>query len=268
MSLFDFDELLPGVSNVAKNVASKVVNVLDPSGARLQIAGLLKGGGAVANKRATPTTFAMGSSTGGAVAIKDDWRIRVSVGKSSNLFYEGTEAGILRPLKDTMGVIFPYTPQIQLSYAASYSPLKTTHSNYPAFFYEGSEVSAIQLSGTFTVQNIEEGQYLLAAIYFFRASTKMFYGSGDNAGNPPPILFLNGYGSHYLPNVPCVLTSFQHTMPEDVDYVEIPITGGKTRMPTSSSISIGLQPVYSRTTQSQFNLQEFAQGKLIDKGLI
>jgi hypothetical protein len=64
----------------------------------------------------------------------------------------------------------------------------------------------------------------MAAIYFFRAATKMFFGTGANVGNPPPIVFLDGYGSHYFPHVPCVITSFQHTMPAEVDYIQVPIS--------------------------------------------
>jgi hypothetical protein len=59
---------------------------------------------------------------------------------------------------------------------------------------------------------------------FFRASTKMFYGDSEKfKGAPPPIVYLDGYGSHYLPHVGCVVTGFTHTMPNDVDYIETTI---------------------------------------------
>ena len=77
----------------------------------------------------------------------------------------------------TNGVIFPYTPQIQVTHQARYNPQIVTHSNYASYFYEGSEISAINVTADFTVQNIAEGQYLLAAVYFFRAVTKMFFGN-------------------------------------------------------------------------------------------
>jgi hypothetical protein len=123
------------------------------------------------------------------------------------------------------GVIFPYTPNVQVTHTANYSQQKFTHSNHPGYYYENSEVAAITISGDFTVQNIEEGQYLLAAITFFRAATKMWFGAdgkGKQAGFPPPMVFLNGYGADYLPNVPCVITNFSHTMPQDCDYMDIP----------------------------------------------
>ena len=105
----------------------------------------------------------------------------------------------------------------------------------------------------------------------------MFFGAGNGAGNPPPIVYLNGYGQYYLPNVPCVVTNFSHTMPDAVDYMDIPEPGlnynpyvtnpvlNSTRLPTTSTISLTLQPVYSRLAQSQgFNLNDFARGALIN----
>jgi hypothetical protein len=199
---------------------------------------------------------------------------------------------------------------------ANYSTAVLTHSNYSAHFYNNSDVSDITISGDFTVQSQEEGQYLMAAIYFLRASTKMFFGQGTNIGNPPPILFLDGYGSHYFPHVPCVITNFTHNLSNDVDYVQVPITQtsledvapvappdnpngavnylendglkhipalgrgtnlvkkastqkystitSTTRVPTSSTVSVTVRPVYSRQNlHDRFNLSEFAQGKLI-----
>jgi hypothetical protein len=198
---------------------------------------------------------------------------------------------------------------------ANYSTAVLTHSNYSAHFYNNSDVSDITVNGEFTVQSVEEGQYLMAAIYFLRSATKMFFGQGANMGNPPPILFLDGYGSHYFPHVPCVITNFTHNLSNDVDYLQVPITqttledviltapdnpngavsyldndGMKyipdmgrgtrpqktitsqkftsivstTRVPTASTVSVTLRPVYSRKNlHDRFNLNDFAQGKLI-----
>jgi hypothetical protein len=286
---FNLDSITSGVSEFAKGAVSKVGNLLDPSNARLSIAGLLQGGRRKTEK--TPETrvgFAVANPKGEPIPIQKDWRVRISLPASSQMFYNSSEAGILAPLKDTNGVVFPYTPSITTSYSASYGQLKTTHSNYPAYFYESSEVQAIQLSGDFTVQNVKEGQYLLASIYFFRACTKMFYGASSKAGNPPLIVFLNGYGSELLPNVPCVVTGFQQVMPAEVDYVQIPSLnaessyatneetgetyyrgeGPSTRLPTSCQLQITLQPVYSRAILAEFDLEKFAAGRMLDKGYL
>lgn len=220
----------------------------------------------------------------------EDWRVKVSLAPNSTIFYKSDNPGIMSRLVETQGAIFPYTPEISVSHTARYSESKLTHSNYASYFYEGSEVSAITVKGEFTVQTIDEGQYLLAVISFFRSCTKMFFGtqSQELAGSPPPVVFLSGYGKYYFPNVPCVLTNFQHTMPSDCDYIDVIEDSGRlnpggiikqdsqwkseasflaaaiTRVPVISSISITLQPVYSRKTlHEEFNLDKFASGELL-----
>ena len=201
----------------------------------------------------------------------NDWRLRVSVAPTSGLLYRDEDNFVLFPLVADQGVIFPITPTINVTHTAKYDSVSLTHSNYSPQFYSGSEVAAIQINGDFPIQNAIEGQYLLAAIYFFRAATKMFWGNDVLAGTPPPLLYLDGYGSHYFPHVPCVLTTFTHSLLPDVDYIEVPSAGDNskiTRVPTISSIQISLQPVYSRAKVSQFSAVDFARGDLIDKGFI
>ena len=114
----------------------------------------------------------------------------------------------------------------------------------------------------------------MAVIYFLRSATKMFFGKDTLAGNPPPIVYLDGYGDFYFPHVSCVITSFQHTMPADVDYLEVPYTDRNTagygieyqtaRLPTNSQCVITLQPVYSRNNiHNNMNLTDFSQGRLL-----
>jgi len=145
-------------------------------------------------------------------------------------------------------VIFPYTPQITVEHDASYSPVSPTHSNYPIPFYQNSQVADITVSGDFSVQSISEGQYLMAAVYFFRSATKMFFGKGTNVGNPPPIVFLDGYGDHYFPHVPCVISSFQHTLSAEVDYMEVPISSSTIQNPNFPSLLDGSAQQYTASS--------------------
>ena len=324
---------LPNFSSIAKSVTSfaqgtsipksggTAFDLLNPANARRLISGLPLGGGAALSKIIPNIGFSGGVAGGGASAAgEDDWRVRLSLADSATIFYKdtSTQNSIMAPLIETNGVIWPYTPQITVSHVANYSTAVLTHSNYSAHFYNNSDVNDITVTGEFTVQSVEEGQYLMAAIYFLRASTKMFFGQGTNVGNPPPILFLDGYGSHYFPHVPCVITNFTHNLSNDVDYLQVPITqttledvtltapdnpnggggpslydygtgdlkavsfapvfGSKkatstqkftsivstTRVPTASTVSVTLRPVYSRKNlHDRFNLNDFAQGKLI-----
>ena len=200
--------------------------------------------------------------------------------KESGLVYNDPNNPIMYPLSQTSGVVFPYTPSITVNHRARYGVTALTHANYASYFYEGSEVSSISINAEFTVQNIEEGQYLAATIQFFRTMTKMFYGGSRLAGTPPPMVFLDGYGEAYMPHVPCVVTQFTHTMPNDVDYIEVPVGvslnnvagqqinannfASRTRLPTASTLSVVLQPVYSRQNVSDnFTLESYGAGGLI-----
>jgi hypothetical protein len=258
------------VSTVAAPISAgaKVLSpLLDPITNRLQQSGLL--GGGRSRKTASAGTEVVFRDAQGQV--DRDWKVRISVGESSGIFYQERDSGILAPLAHSRGVIFPYTPEITVTYQSNYNPQKFTHSNYAQYSYDQSEVQAIQISGDFTAQNKLEANYVLACIYFFRSATKMFFGAGKNIGNPPPLVFLNGYGRHYFPNVPCVITNFSHSMPGEVDYIETGLTGGvteSTKIPTASKISVNLQPVYSKGRIAEFNLQDFSQGRLVDRGFL
>jgi hypothetical protein len=277
----------------------------DPEAARRTMSGVGfggTGGSKDGNAPPTPDNVKFQDSTGLSAS---DWRIRVSIHPSSKiLYYAEKDPGIVGVLKNTDGVIFPYVPSVTVSHMANYGSTPLTHANYANYFYESSQVSAISINADFTVQNQPEAAYFLAAVYFFRACTKMFYGDTNQyQGSPPPIVYLDGYGAHYLPHVPCVVTSFTHTMPPDVDYMEVttsrpgakkesssssaPVIPGinasattppppaksnsqttdnyKTRVPTASQFQLTLQPVYSRMAQRLFSYESFAKGDLISK---
>jgi len=152
-----------------------------------------------------------------------DWRFRVRLADGADYLYNQQlgrgETSILDPLRNTQGVIFPYTPQIMVNYQANYSQTTPSHSNYKQYFYQSSEISDIQITGTFTAQSTKEADYMLAAIHFFRSASKMFYGQDPNRGTPPPLLFLEGLGDYQFNGQPCVLQQFNYVLPPDVDYV-------------------------------------------------
>ena len=261
---------LSGFTNTAGTTSqSQISKIGDAVSSRLSIAGLFPHAGPSPTAKNAKTTWLDNGVS--KSDVQKEWRVKIST--NADIFYNVTPKGsnvLLKPLINTGGVIFPITPVIQVSHTARYSTQTLTHSNYNMQFYEGSEVAPININGEFPIQSIEEGQYLLAAIYFLRSATKMFWGKEANAGTPPPIVFLDGYGDHYFPHVPCVVTNFQHTLPSEVDYMEIPIpndtgTGisGSTRLPLQSQIMVTLQPIYSRTSLEKFTLGEFAQGKML-----
>ena len=176
-----------------------------------------------------------------------DWRVRLRLAGSANYLYQAPNPGILAPLSKSGsdGVIFPYTPAITTAYQAKYNAYELTHSNYKGYFYQGSSVGDISINATFTAQDTQEANYLLAVIHFFRSVTKMFYGQDDSAqrGAPPPLVFLQGLGEYQFNLHPCVVTNFNYTLPADVDYIRAlsPNNDG-TNLSNRRSLQSGVTP--------------------------
>jgi len=228
-----------------------------------------------------------------------DWRIKLTVPTESSLLQtlffnrNGFNAGsdnttsgsapeIMAPLTGINGIVFPITPSVIIQHTATYSQLATTHANYPYYAYQNSEPANITIVGEFPVQNQTDAAHWVATIHFLRAVTKMFFG-GDDAtrGNPPPILKLNGYGNHVFKNVPVIVTNFTCELRADVDYISttqggrfIDTTNGiksfggssgslpTTWAPSLSTVTVQIQPVYSRDTVKNFSMRDFVSGKL------
>ena len=164
-----------------------------------------------------------------------DWRVRIKLPSGSSYLYNDGSNQILQPLRASGGVIFPYTPQVTVNYAANYEAQSLIHSNYKVFQYQNSSVDSIQVTGDFTAQDNMEANYLLAVIHFFRSATKMFYGQDSNPpiGTPPPVVYLYGYGPYQFDGLPMVVNSFNYTLPQDVDF--IPTQGHYTGVQVTQS---------------------------------
>ena len=232
-------------------------------------------------------------------AKASDWRVRLALAPASNYLYNATNPGILAPLKATDGVVFPYTPGINISYAANYDGAHPTHTNFKINQYKNSMISDIAVSAEFTCQDTKEANYLLATIHFFKSMTKMFYGQDQNPrnGTPPPLGFFHGLGTFQFNRHPIGITNFAYALPKDVDYiratntdagedgaiVKTPLIGGQlspggskppaafkvtdstgiTYVPTKMTITLSCIPILSRNTISnKFSLEQYAKGTL------
>ena len=152
-------------------------------------------------------------------ANQGDWRVRLRLAPGAKYLYNVEQPGILQPLKDSNGIIFPYTPKIDLSYRAMYDVASLTHANYNSYFYKGSMLDPVNVTATFTAQDTSEADYLLAVIHFFRSVTKMFYGQDPLRGAPPPLVYFTGLGEYQFAEHPCVVHQFNYSLPSDVDYI-------------------------------------------------
>lgn len=170
--------------------------------------------------RAQPTTQDLTNAN-----LQGDWRVRLSLAPGSTYLYNADNPGILAPLSakgGTNGVVFPYTPTINVTYNANYDAFSPTHSNYKIFSYQHSSVENITIACDFTAQDVFEAKYLLAVIHFFKTVTKMFYGQDNDPkpGTPPPLCFLSGLGQFQFNNSPLLITNFTYNLPADVDYIK------------------------------------------------
>ena len=219
--------------------------------------------------------------------VAKDWRVSLTVPESiKNLVEKGS---LLDPLGRTdWKMVFPYTPTIYVSHQASYNPLQPVHTNYPYYAYENSRVGQMTITGEFFVQNSLEAKYWVAAVHFLRSVTKMSYGENSpNRGQPPPVLFLNGYGDYTFNQVPVIITNFQFDLKREVDYistglgtVDKVVEGERLQTisslekyawaPSESMITVEVVPQYSRSQISKFNLRDFVNGDdvLDGKGFI
>jgi hypothetical protein len=246
----------------------------------------------------------------------NDWRVRLSMAKWTS--FRGSP--VLKPLKDAGGLIFPYTPKINISSAANYGTINTIHTNYTFQNFRSSDPGTITITAPMYVSDAAEGLYWIAMVHYLRSLTKMFTGNDPKAGNPPPIIFLNGYGNYVFKNVPVVVKSIVVNLENTCDYISVPVvgsaageiegladsisgtasalgglfggsvasvagavgsiaggigqvaglagslgfggsvSGGTAHVPTKSSFTVTLQPIYSRTSSRKFSLDRFVSG--------
>lgn len=259
-------------------------------------------------------------SSFGGDANANDWRVRLSLANWTSF----KSSPVLTPLKNAGGLIFPYTPTITIASAAKYSAVPTTHTNYNFQAFHNSDPGSIAITAPMNVEDPDQGLYWIAAVHYLRSLTKMFAGNDSKAGNPPPIIFLNGYGNYVFKNVPVVVTQMSVQLDANCDYIGVnvvgsaagavagvsdsigglsdtvgnlfggggdsiisgitggisaiaggvgqvagllgsfgvggTISGGVSHVPTKSTFSVTLQPIYSRTSAKNFSLDRFVTG--------
>lgn len=205
-----------GAVNTAKNLGAALSTAYDSGGvsSAIRSINLPSAGEAIADVYGAVASF-------GGDANSDDWRVRLSL---SNWVSFKTSP-VLAPLNQAGGLIFPYTPEININSNAKYTAVSTTHSNYPFQTYHNSDPGSITITAPMIVEDATQGLYWIAAVHYLRSLTKMFTGSDMKAGNPPPIVHLNGYGNYVFKNVPVVVTSFQTVLNSQCDYIGVNVVG-------------------------------------------
>lgn len=188
-----------------------------------------------------------------------DLRVRIL---TPNNYWTSLTTGPNNILKNLNGIIFPYTPSISYDVKADYSATSPIHSNFPINFYQKSTVGNISINGKFTVESTTDAQVLISTIHLLRSLTKMRSGgrTGDlDSGSPPPVCRLMAYGDNGLHNIPVAISNFRLEYPDSVDYFTLldDIIYGTTSVPTISTLSVTLVPMYSRAEMQKFNVSGY-----------
>lgn len=218
-------------------------------------------------------------------SVEQDWRVKLSIPNIEPF----KTAPMLANLQKTGGLVFPYTPTIIVAHSANYNTMAPTHTNYPYFAYQNSQVDQLVITGDFFVQNGVEAQYWVSALHYLRSMTKMFYGGeAETLGAPPPVVHLSGYGDFIFNKVPVIITQFTIDLPQDVDYIatghpqgvnEVPPNHPEAKQaatdkrannigwaPAQSLITVTVQPIYSRREVEKFSLNKYVKGGYVGDG--
>jgi hypothetical protein len=205
--------------NTAQNLGAALSNFsslasADGVGAAIRSINLPAGGEAIGDLVSAVSAFAGDSNA-------KDWRVRLSLPNWSSF----RSSPVLKPLKEAGGLVFPFTPQISIKSGAKYSAEPVVHTNYPFNAFKNSDPGTIEITAPMAVEDAGQALYWIASVHYLRSIAKMFSGFDPKAGNPPPIVYLNGYGNYVFKNVPVAIQSFNCTLPNDCDYISCNVVG-------------------------------------------
>jgi len=133
------------------------------------------------------------------------------------------QMNILHPIWKTDGLMFPYTPMIQVQHSnVGFGQYDLPHTNYDYLAYSKTQSPSMTVTGTFGAHTEDEAEYMMAALHFFRTVTKSSFGTTDpNRGTPPPKLAFSAYGPAMFNRTPVYIRSVAFGLDQDVDYVPI-----------------------------------------------
>lgn len=202
--------------NVASNLGSAISNLgsAEDFGSAMRSLNLPAAGEAIGDLMGAVAEF-------GGDANANDWRVRLSLPKWTSF----RSSPVLKPLKDAGGCVFPYTPSITVASSSKYTQIPTIHTNYLFQAFQSSDPGSITITAPMRVEDQSQGLYWIAMVHYLRSLTKMFSGSDPKAGNPPPVVFLNGYGNYVFKNVPVVVTKMSVNLAKECDYIGVEVVG-------------------------------------------
>lgn len=221
-------------------------------------------------------------------------RLRPKPGGGAPEQIYGSTAGLMAPLIETNGMVFPYQPSIQYQQEVMYSQMEMVHTNQELHSYVRTPALKLTVEGDFTCQNQNEGRYALGCIHFLRTVSKMWFGGQSSEatskqGTPPPVLLFDAYGQYMFNNLPVIVTQFSVSLPKEPDYFPVKVSNedflsaraanlisrpnsrleaatGYAWLPVQFSISVQLTVQNTPRKLRSFDMSEFRTGQLLKQG--
>jgi len=278
-------EALNKIDNpIVRSGVGSIVNAIDP---RILGAGQIGDGNIFAaqyDRRATDLFNELNQASGPSTRINQssgpsyDWRARLRPKRGGQeRFYspgEGLQDYLMRPIKESNGLIWKYTPTVFTAASANYSSHTGQGMQYPVHSYENSTPPEITVTGDFTANDVYEARYLLAVMTFFKIATKGDFGdiavAKQTAGAPPPVLLFEYLGDHGYNKVPVIVSNYSMSLPNDVDYVPVDTGDGTvTYVPTILNIVCALTPQYTPSkVRRRYDINAIANGAAYKDGFV
>lgn len=221
------------------------------------------------------------SEATGSLQNTYDWRARLrpKAGGRDRFYSQitGEKDFLLRPIRESGGLVWPYTPSVTFGGTVEYNQTLLHGMNYPINTFINSRPTDITITGDFTANDVYEARYMLAMLIFMRICTKAYFGDAAVAegtfGTPPPVMLFEYLGDHGFNKVPVVATNYGITLGDDIDYVPVACGPGNmatvTYVPTKLNLSLTLTPTYTpHKVRTRFNLSDVTSGKAYKNGFI
>lgn len=221
------------------------------------------------------TDAATGEPLSESLQKRSDMKVDPSIGSSGNqpqddkTIRQRVKISQLPKVGQIQEVEFLNMPTIQETRDVQYKPADIAHHPGEILKYVNTGARSWTIAVKLTSRNISEATLNLNYINVIRSWMMPFYGTGNSdpnlqqyLGAPPPILTLSAYGAQMIGPVPCVLTNYSWTFPNDCDYIPAGDPAEYSPFPVILDINLTLKESFSPAEYSSFDLSSYKEGNM------
>lgn len=167
------------------------------------------------------------------------------------------------PSKDT--IVLDVMPSIDEGRSANYEEVNLIHHPGTIMKYRATSNRTWRIAADLVSRTTQEAEANFAIMNVIRSWVMPYYGTGtaeshaDKLGAPPPIIIIKGYGEQMIGPVPTVLTNYQWTFENDIDY--LPRMNGQP-FPVRLKVSMDFSEAYSPAEYTKFDLDMYRDARL------